>query len=331
MVDSSEGRVAGANRGRRRRIFICYRRSDSQPWAGRLADDLREYFGPGRIYRDIDSNRVGADYTELIDQALDDARVVIVLIGPHWLDNDGDGRPRLHDPRDLVRQEVERALASGVAIIPVLVGGGEMPKPRDLPESLESLTLLHGQRLRDEDWRHDFGGLLRALEQHGVLPDSSVSEDDEETLLARAGRLARRVQRYERLMKAPSRRRVYDAVLGAVERLRYPQLGEGEDAAQVRFRAFMRDVTAHVADAKAGHFTVFVEFQSVSWKVLVGMGVIGPFAWLAGGGVRVLERRFASGFLDNVQRMLDGREIGPDSALFPGFEKIRDRSNSRRV
>ena len=35
-----------------------------------LAEDLREYFGPSRIYRDIDSNHVGADFTVLIGQAL---------------------------------------------------------------------------------------------------------------------------------------------------------------------------------------------------------------------------------------------------------------------
>lgn len=336
MGHLGEERVADAVHGSgRRRIFICYRRGDSQAWAGRLADDLREYFGEQRIYRDIDSNRVGADFTALIDQALDDSRVVLVLIGPHWLEKHTDGRPRLQDADDFVRQEVERALASGVAIIPVFVGGGRMPSPRDLPQSLESLTRLHGQRLSDEDWRHDFGGLLRALEQHGVLPESFVSDDEEETFITRINRAARRVQRYERVMKAPTRRRVYDALLGAIERLRYVRLDAQNDATRVRFRAFMRDVTGYVVDANPGHFTVFVEFESVSWKALlsgmaIGALMTGPLV-LSMGGVRVLERRFARGFLDNVQRVLEGREIGPDSALLPGLEKMRLRDNSRKV
>src|SRR5687768_9631119 len=101
----------GAGLGSRRRIFVCYRRGDSQPWAGRLADDLREYFGPHRVYRDIESNRAGTDFTVLLDQALDASRAVVVLIGPGWLEQDADGRPRLHDAGDVVRQEVERALA----------------------------------------------------------------------------------------------------------------------------------------------------------------------------------------------------------------------------
>ena len=272
----------------------------------------------------------------LIAQALDASRVVIVLIGPQWLEKDAAGRPRLQDAGDLVRQEVERALVSGVAIVPVFVGGGRMPAARDLPQSLESLTKLQGQRLSDEDWRHDFGVLLHALEQYGVLPDAlAASEDEEESFFTRVNRAARRIQRYERVMKAPSRRRVYDAVLGAIERLRYPQLDAQADGARVRFRAFMRDVTAYVVDAKAGHFTVFVEFESVSWKALLGTAAVGSiftgFFALGAGGLRLLEKRFASGFLDNVQRVLDGKPIGPDSAQLPFVEQIRDRSNSRKV
>ena len=52
---------------------------------------------------------------------------------------------------------------------------------------------------------------------------------------------------------------------------------------------------------------------------------------VGGVALRALERRFAVGFLDNVQRVLDGRGIGPDSALPPGLEKWREQSRVRKV
>ena len=43
------------------------------------------------------------------------------MIGPNW------SSARLADPGDRLRQELEAAMALGVEIIPVLVGGARMP------------------------------------------------------------------------------------------------------------------------------------------------------------------------------------------------------------
>ena len=42
-------------------VFIGYRRTDSDVAAGRLADDLTDILGPGRVFRDIDSLEAGDD------------------------------------------------------------------------------------------------------------------------------------------------------------------------------------------------------------------------------------------------------------------------------
>lgn len=44
------------------KIFISYRRSDSQDITGRIFDHLVERFGRDTVVRDIDSIQPGADY-----------------------------------------------------------------------------------------------------------------------------------------------------------------------------------------------------------------------------------------------------------------------------
>jgi TIR domain len=317
-----------------RQVFVCYRRSDSQAWAGRLADDLREYLGDTRVYRDIDSNRPAANYRRLVDEALAGSRVVIVVIGPSWLVKGRDGQTRLSAADDLVRIEIERALTAGIAVVPVFVGGGTMPSSTELPESLEAFSRIHGQRLSDEEWSFDLNRLIETLDKHGVLPDVVERTDGEgEPVPDKIKRATVKAVRYERTFRA-TRRRGYDAAVGAVELLRYHHLEERREAAQVRFAVFKRQVTVNVVDERPGQCTVRVEFGVLTWKAMMALAFVPPFYaanMLGGVALRALERRFAIGFLDNVQRVLDGKGIGPDSALPPGLEKWREQSRVRKV
>jgi len=316
--------------GGQRKIFISYRRSDSQPWTGRLADDLREYFGSERIYRDLDSSRSAQDYVRQIEEGLTASRVVIAVLGPQWLDSRyQDGRRRLDDPEDLVRLELERSLASGIAVVPVVVGNATVPRLSDLPASLGTLSRLQAQRLSDEDWAYDFGRLLETLESHGVVPSADATEsagfDVEQAISS--------VRRYERTLQA-SRRRAYDALVGALELLRYPRVDEDPQSAHVKFTVWSRIITAKVIDVGPGRSKVVVEFDAVrtsvaaaSWLGVAAMTGGAGLLGLAGlAGLRGQQRRFAVGFLDNVQRVLEGRGIVEDSALLPGVNAWRNRS-----
>ena len=92
-------------------IFISYRRDDSAFFAGRLVDRLIEWFGRGLVFQDIHSIHAGEDFADAITSTIRRSRVVLVVIGPNWLKTALDGR-RIDDPRDVVRIEVETALAS---------------------------------------------------------------------------------------------------------------------------------------------------------------------------------------------------------------------------
>jgi hypothetical protein len=55
-------------------------------------------------------------------------QVLLAVIGPTWLTvTDERGRRRLDDPDDIVRLEIEAALAREVRVIPILVEGAVMP------------------------------------------------------------------------------------------------------------------------------------------------------------------------------------------------------------
>jgi hypothetical protein len=98
---------------------------------------------------------------------------VLTVIGRQWLDvADTAGRRRLDDPTDLVRIEIEAALARGVPVIPLLVQGALMPEPHALPEALRPLAFRNGMSVRaDPDFHRDLDRLdeqLRLLHGSGA-------------------------------------------------------------------------------------------------------------------------------------------------------------------
>lgn len=147
------------------KIFISYRRSDSQMVAGRLRDSLTKRFGDDAIFRDKDSIAGGEDWTLAIKESLaGEGVVMLALIGPTWASVlDENGRARLHDPGDWNRIEIEQALQLRKRIIPVLIDYARMPKEADLPATIKTFTRMNALRLRDDDWESDVERIVRAL------------------------------------------------------------------------------------------------------------------------------------------------------------------------
>jgi hypothetical protein len=148
-----------------RKIFINYRRDDSRADAGRLYDRLHARY-PDRIFRDVGSLEPGVEWHTAIERVLGSSDACIVVIGPHWLSiADANGKRRLDDPRDTVRKEVATALANGMRVFPVLVGGAKMPAEEDLPEELQSLARRNALEISEQDFDEDVEKLARALER----------------------------------------------------------------------------------------------------------------------------------------------------------------------
>jgi len=91
-------------------IFVSYRRDDSRHAAGRLLDRLRQSYEPHQLFMDVDNVAPGLDFVKVIEEQVSACDVMLVVIGPNWLDaRDKAGVRRLDDPGDFVRLEVEAA------------------------------------------------------------------------------------------------------------------------------------------------------------------------------------------------------------------------------
>src|SRR5262245_20502143 len=103
------------------RIFISYRRDDTEGESTHLADKLCERFGAANVF--FDRAMHGGDrWRERIDRELAQCEVMLAVIGRQWskLRTD-EGTPRLDDPDDVVAYEIASALARKVRLIPVLM------------------------------------------------------------------------------------------------------------------------------------------------------------------------------------------------------------------
>jgi hypothetical protein len=161
------------------RVFISYRRDDSAYPAGWLFDRLVGHVGRDRVFKDVDSIQLGEDFAEKIITTVESSSVLLAIIGIRWLEIRGkDGQRRLDNPQDLVRLEVEAALKSQVRVIPVLVDGAQMPRPAELPRSLQRLAHLQAMQLSPDRFGTDTSRLLAVLDESLATRAASATRMD---------------------------------------------------------------------------------------------------------------------------------------------------------
>jgi len=150
------------------RIFINYRRTESQFVAGALARELRKTFGERRVFRDQEDIRGGVAWSEYLLGEIAGDSAVLVLIGRGWAQTvDSQGRRRLDLPDDPVRLEIADGLRDRAFVLPILLEDATMPQESDLPADIRKLAGLNALRLRDTDWHHDSTAICDALKQRG--------------------------------------------------------------------------------------------------------------------------------------------------------------------
>ncbi|MCA9914799.1 MAG: TIR domain-containing protein, partial [Anaerolineae bacterium] len=146
------------------RIFINYRRQDSEGYVGRLYDRLATYFDPHDIFMDVTSISPGQDFVEALEEAISNCDVLLAIIGPQWLTlTDESGERRLDAWNDFVRIEIEAALKQEKLIIPVLVGRAKMPAHTDLPETIMQLSRRNSIELSHQNFAHDVEQLAKSI------------------------------------------------------------------------------------------------------------------------------------------------------------------------
>lgn len=157
-------------------VFISYRRDDSAGYTGRLADRLAKDLGEDFVFRDYDNISPGQDFFKTIQDNLNIASVLLVIIGKEWLTVlDDSGRRRIDSPGDWVRLEIETALQRKIHIIPVLVKDARMPNPADLPKSISALAYRQAIELTDNRWEADVEDLIGLI--HPILNYDGIDRE----------------------------------------------------------------------------------------------------------------------------------------------------------
>lgn len=148
-------------------IFISYRRQDSADVTGRIYDRLIQRYDRKQVFKDVDSIPLGVDFRAHLGDVVGRCNLLLAVIGPQWLNVVGPNGRRLDDVGDFVRIEIEAALARNIPVIPLLVGGAELPSERELPPSLAAITFRNGIAVRpDPDFHRDMDRLIAGLELH---------------------------------------------------------------------------------------------------------------------------------------------------------------------
>jgi formylglycine-generating enzyme required for sulfatase activity len=129
-----------------------------------LFNELLQKLGKNSVFMDVDSIALGRDFRGALQKTLESCDLMLVLIGKDWAEvKDEEGRPRLQNPGDFVRLEIEAALKRDIVVTPILVQGAHMPAPEQLPAEIRDLVYRNGFELSHNRWESDFAEMARRL------------------------------------------------------------------------------------------------------------------------------------------------------------------------
>jgi len=154
-------------------FFLSYRRDQSGFIARSLRAALAARIGGKNVFLDEKTISPGQPFPKEITQAIIGCSVMLVIIGPYWL-NVRDGEPGergLDQPGDWIRQEIEEGLRNDKAlVIPVLVDGANVPSKADLPPSIQALSDRQAFRLAGDDVPREIDALIERIGQGRLVP-----------------------------------------------------------------------------------------------------------------------------------------------------------------
>jgi CheY-like chemotaxis protein len=136
-------------------VFVSYQRADTL-FAAHMV-----YFALERDGHDVfvDTGGIGRGelFRTVIDTNVAQANVVLALIGPAF------DLARLREPGSVVAYEWQRARFHGSPVVPLLVDGGTIPRPDDLPSDLRWISRRNALELRRGSLVDDVATLSRAI------------------------------------------------------------------------------------------------------------------------------------------------------------------------
>ena len=144
-------------------VFVSYRTVDAGYGAAGCYELLAEHLGPGRVFRDAVSMLPGEVYPTAIKRALEESKVLIVLIGSNWLTADAAGQRLIDRSTDWVRREIKRGLEREILVVPVLLDDVEPVGPAELPPDIRPLAYCQVARVHHRSFGRDVRQLIEQI------------------------------------------------------------------------------------------------------------------------------------------------------------------------
>jgi len=318
----------------RDKIFISYRRADSDVITQKLYNDFKLRYGENRVYFDLVGTKIGFDFGQRIVNALNDSAVILVVIGPTW----AESFRRKAGETDWVQFEVANSLKLGTAyrVIPVLAEA-EMPAAGELPDSVNPIAKRQAVKLsrKANEWGPGVRILHSEIDKRGVkrLPPGVHS----------SRRLVRLQHHTHHFLTSPNQ--TVEALVHVLNIWDYTILEQNEDEGTVSFywgagervagrtvqwlyERMHKEGTQTVIERDATGSVLNLSMPSARFLVAGATGLVGAVGGVPGavvfGGLGIApaaawERRVVKRFFTGIQRRLDGLDPGPDPLLL--FDK----------
>lgn len=161
-------------------IYISYRRNDAAGHAGRLYNQLCNYFRAEDIFFDHVNITSEDPFNMQIEEVIHRAKVVLVVIGPEWLK---EIQMRRYHDHDVVRHELSVVLSLFASvkmplIIPVLCGGASMPQATQLPDEIRALCDIKAHIIAESSYKQAVSRLFDHLKAIGLSPVTHTRHDE---------------------------------------------------------------------------------------------------------------------------------------------------------
>ena len=153
--------ATGGDRHRIGRHLLVHLGAERMTAYGPGAADERSTGAGGPTDLVAGTDRRAAAGAELVDVA-----VLVVLIDGTWSAAGEHGRRPLDDLLDPTRLAVEAGFEAGMAVVPVLIDGADLPAIGDLPASIDALGYLVPAAVGAGDRVQELAALVEAVEHH---------------------------------------------------------------------------------------------------------------------------------------------------------------------
>jgi len=151
------------------RIFINYRRIDSQDSADRIHEYLAAKFSKNNVVIDVDKHSIvpGRSIVEQLNELVSSCNIMLVLIRNRWI-SELRRRAEKHESGeelDFVRAEIKAALNlyPNMIIVPTFLADTEIPQKSDLPPDVQPLLGLGGCRITRDHFSKDLQELVERV------------------------------------------------------------------------------------------------------------------------------------------------------------------------